>query len=405
MNTQEKYYYWMKTIPSLGRKKEIAILQLPEGPKRLYDALGKDTGTPEDLDPIFQLHVKEIEQAKQHRKTWDLEKEYERLLEKHIRMTWYGREDYPTRLLDIPDPPSFLFYKGALPPKHLPHVAIIGARECSEYGRYIASELGKAIAKVGGIVVSGMARGIDGLSQMAALSEGMPSLGVLGCGPDICYPRQHQQLYEKLISSGCVLSEYLPGTEPVARLFPARNRIISGLSDYVIVVEAREKSGTLITVDMALEQGRDVYIIPGRLTDSLSTGCNKLVMQGANILWSIEEFTNQLAATLLDMGNPAFLPVSLDSFSPKSDPQAVHNPPQANNVFPSGTEKAGLLSPEENLLLSILDSMPKDVDTIQQAFQAQMSCTLPELLWHLLQLCLKGHAKQVGANYYVKIFR
>ena len=206
------------------------------------------------------------------------------------------REDpeYPGRLRNIPDPPKQLYYYGELPGEDEPSAAIIGARDCSEYGKYVAIELGRLLGQNGICVISGMARGIDGISQEAALSVGGRSYGVLGSGADVCYPRSNRGLYEQLKCRGGVLSEYAPGTPAKGYLFPPRNRIVSGLADVVVVVEAREKSGTLITVDMALEQGKDVYMVPGRVTDKLSEGCNRLIKAGAGILVSPEDFVKEL---------------------------------------------------------------------------------------------------------------
>ena len=162
-----------------------------------------------------------------------------------------------------------------------PAAAIIGARLASGYGREQARRFARRLASRGITIISGMARGIDGIAQKAALDAGGRSYAVLGCGVDICYPEENRELYDRLLQEGGIISEYPPGTYPEARLFPQRNRIISGLSDLVLVIEARKKSGTLITVDMALEQGREVYALPGRVSDSLSDGCNRLIRQGA----------------------------------------------------------------------------------------------------------------------------
>ena len=173
-----------------------------------------------------------------------------------------------------PDPPPF-------PGLESPAAAVIGARLASGYGREQARRFSYRMASRGITIISGMARGIDGIAQTAALDAGGRSYAVLGCGVDICYPEENRSLYDRLLQQGGILSEYPPGTPPEARLFPLRNRIISGLADAVLVIEARKKSGTLITVDMALEQGRDVFALPGRVSDSLSDGCNRLIRQGA----------------------------------------------------------------------------------------------------------------------------
>ncbi len=211
-----------------------------------------------------------------------------------IRMVERGERDYPARLLEIPDPPDRLYVLGKLPEEKVPSVAIIGARECSEYGSYVAARLGECMGRNGIQVVSGMARGIDGIGQTAALDAGGSSFAVLGSGVDVCYPARNRRLYERLRERGGVLSEYPPGTPALSRNFPPRNRIVSGLADAVVVVEAREKSGTLITVDMALEQGKEVYAVPGRVTDALSSGCNRLVKLGAAVLLDPEELAEEL---------------------------------------------------------------------------------------------------------------
>ncbi|MBQ3899373.1 MAG: DNA-processing protein DprA, partial [Lachnospiraceae bacterium] len=201
---------------------------------------------------------------------------------------------YPERLKKISDPPLGLWYYGKLPEEDIPSVAVIGARDCSDYGRYIAASLGEYLGRSGVQVISGLARGIDGIAQKAALDAGGTSCGVLGCGADICYPPSNRQIYDKLKENGCIISSYPPGYPAIASNFPPRNRIVSGLSDAVVVIEARQKSGTLITVDMALEQGREVFAVPGRITDRLSDGCNGLIGQGANVFLSPEIFLCEL---------------------------------------------------------------------------------------------------------------
>lgn len=158
---------------------------------------------------------------------------------------------------------------------------MVGARKNSDYGQCMAEHFAERMAQNGVSVISGMAIGIDSYSQRAALRAGGASYAVLGCGADVVYPPSNRRLYEDLLEKGGVISEYPPKVQPLPKLFPQRNRIISALADAVLVVEAREKSGTLITVDMALEQGKEVYVVPGRCTDSLSRGCNKLLRQGA----------------------------------------------------------------------------------------------------------------------------
>ena len=199
------------------------------------------------------------------------------------RFCCFDDPGFPARLKDIPEPPYGLFVRGQLPEPGRPSCAIVGARMCSAYGKEQAEQFASALSAAGVNIISGMARGIDGIAQHAAVRRGGHSYAVLGCGADVCYPEENRGLYSALQESGGIISEYLPGTPASARLFPQRNRIISGLSDLVLVIEARERSGTLITVDAALEQGREIYALPGRVSDSLSRGANRLIRQGAGI--------------------------------------------------------------------------------------------------------------------------
>ena len=190
---------------------------------------------------------------------------------------------YPAFLAAIYDPPPALWLRGSAEPELLsrPAVAIVGARACSSYGRSVARSLGRDIAAAGVVVISGMARGIDGEAHRGVLDAGGATVAVLGCGIDRNYPAAHAELAGRIAETGLIVSEYEPGVEPAPWRFPARNRIISGLARAVVVVEARERSGALITVDFALEQGREVLAVPGEITSALSVGSNALLRLGA----------------------------------------------------------------------------------------------------------------------------
>ena len=216
-------------------------------------------------------------------------REYDHLQEKGIRFVTPLDREYPKRLLHIYDYPMGLYVKGELPDEECPTAAIIGARNCTEYGRQAAGFMGKELAKAGVQIVSGLALGIDGAGHEGALKGKGKTYGVLGCGVNICYPRSNYYLYEAIPSQGGIISEFGPGEEPLARNFPMRNRIISGLSDVILIMEARKKSGSLITVSLGLEQGKEIFALPGRITDTLSAGCNELIQSGAGILTSPED--------------------------------------------------------------------------------------------------------------------
>lgn len=227
------------------------------------------------------LKAKEAEAFKRRKSILYYAKEYEKNERNGIFFTCITEDDYPEKLKNIPEAPYGIFYRGKLPNPKRKTVAIVGARNCSEYGRGVAYSFGKELAENNIDIISGMALGVDSASQRGALDGNGETYGIMGCGPDICYPESNRFVYDRICMQGGILSEYKPGTKPSAGLFPRRNRIISGLSDIVLVVEARKRSGTYITVTQALGQGKDVYAVPGRITDSLSEGCNGLLKEGA----------------------------------------------------------------------------------------------------------------------------
>jgi DNA processing protein len=222
-----------------------------------------------------------------------------------IRVVRRRDDGYPALLAQIPDPPSRLWVRGDAPLGLLdrPAVAIVGARACSGYGRSVARLLAAEAAAAGAVVVSGMARGIDGEAHRGALAAGGSTVAVLGCGVDRDYPAAHTELARSIVDTGgLVVSEYEPGVEPAPWRFPARNRIIAGLTRATVVVEARERSGALITADFALEDGREVLAVPGEITSSLSAGTNALLRVGATPATGVADLLEVLG---LDAPPPA----------------------------------------------------------------------------------------------------
>ena len=205
---------------------------------------------------------------------------------------WVARRDrgFPARLRKIHDPPPGLFVRGVGPLTLLdaPCVAVVGARACSAYGSAVASELGRGLARAGVVVVSGLARGVDAAAHRGALEAGT-TVAVLGCGIDRDYPRAHRTLAASIAERGLIVSEYPPGVEPAPWRFPARNRIVAGLCDATVVVEARERSGALITADLALDEGREVLAVPGEITSLLSYGTNGLLRLGATPVTGVDD--------------------------------------------------------------------------------------------------------------------
>lgn len=378
MEEQEKsYIHWLCRSLGTGNKSFLRALNALGRPREIFDLAvsGKLAGR---LTGRFREKAVLLSE---NSRTYDVQGEYESLTGRGIHLTAQGEADYPERLAKIPDRPYALYYAGSLPPKEARAVALIGARDCSEYGRYMAGQFGAALARAGVQVISGMARGIDSIGQERALAEGGYSMGVLGCGVDVCYPRENRKLYETLIADGGVCSEYPPGSEPRAVLFPPRNRIISGLADAVLVIEAREKSGTLITVDMALEQGREVYALPGRATDPLSGGCNRLIRQGAGLVSAPGELLEELLGG--EGGKNAG-----KGIQEKEDGQTAL-------VFLEG------LAGE---LLSVLDFNPLPVQELRRRYQEKYGkdIAFPLFFKELLELCAEGHAGQIGGSYFMR---
>jgi DNA processing protein len=253
-----------------------------------------------------------------HLRTFDAEAYERRLAERGFRFLRRSSPTFPPLLGAVHDPPAGLFLRGAGLPELLarPSVAVVGARACSGYGASVARMLGRELAAAGLVVVSGLARGVDAEAHRGALDAGGTTVAVLGCGIDRDYPAAHADLARRVADAGLVVSEYAPGVEPAPWRFPARNRIIAGLCAATAVVEARERSGALITADFALEEGREVLAVPGEITSSLSAGTNALLKLGASPLTSAADV---LAAFGLAAETPAerdglldLLPASAD---------------------------------------------------------------------------------------------
>ena len=221
---------------------------------------------------------------------------------------WVGRSDarFPPALASIFDPPPGLFLRGEgdLDLLDRPAVAIVGARACSGYGSHVARTFGRELVAAGLVVVSGMARGVDGEAHRGALEGGGTTIAVLGCGVDRDYPAAHAELARRITREGLIVSEYPPGVEPAPWRFPARNRIVAGLAHASVVVEARERSGALITADLALEEGREVFAVPGEITSGLSAGTNALLRAGASVATSAAAVLEAFGLEPLDPATP-----------------------------------------------------------------------------------------------------
>lgn len=357
-----KYEFWLAGL-RLSSRKKCLLRQHMKTAENVYYI--EET----EISKLRFLTETEKNTIRQGQKGKDPGEAYEWMLGKGIQFVPFFTEEYPPRLLELHDFPYALYVKGNLPDPAARKAAIVGARRCTPYGEKYAVEFGRELAECGVEIISGLARGIDGMGQRGALLGGGRTFAVLGSGVDVCYPREHIGLYMDILNQGGgILSEFPPGTPPLPCNFPTRNRIISGLSDAVLIIEAREKSGSLITADLALEQGRDVYALPGPVNSELSIGCNRLIQQGAGVLLSPE--------TLLREWQICF---------------------SASDAKEGKNKK--MLETTENMVYSCLDLYPRDVDRIVE----ETKLSAPEVLNALVSLELKGYVREISKNHYVKV--
>lgn len=290
---------------------------------------------------------------------------------KQFEVKKYGREDieYPLRMKKLSGMPKVLYNRGTMVRDDLPSVAIVGARACSSYGRNMAREFARVFSNEGIQVISGLALGIDGEAHAGAMKGQTPTYAVLACGVEECYPRSHRMLYRNILEKGGgILGEQSEGTPPYASNFPARNRIISGLADVVLVIEAKVRSGALITVDFALEQGKTVFALPGRVGDVLSEGCHRLIAQGAGIAYS-----------------PQIILEELRIESKQGKRQDV-------------SSSLVKLSSEAQEMYQCLEACPISL----QHLTDRLSWDISAVMVALFELEAKGMAQEVGKNYYIR---
>lgn len=294
-----------------------------------------------------------------------VQEQFASMRERGIAFAAFPEPEYPAPLRTIYEPPFAVYYRGRLPFWELPAVSIVGARDCSSYGREMAEYFARTLAENGVSIISGLAYGIDAAAHRGALQAQGYTLGVLGCGADICYPKEHYYLYEHMIKTGGILSEFAPGTPPLPHHFPQRNRIISGLSQCILIMEAKQKSGSLITAEHALEQGKDVFALPGRIGDRLSEGCNRLIQSGAQLLREPEEVLEYLK--------------NFCEFSVKE------------------IKKSDLgLAEQEKFVYSCLDFTPKHIENLME----MTGLSFPVLAMVLLSLEQKGVAVKLSDGYF-----
>lgn len=392
----------------------------------------------QSFDAIYKAGEEELSKiltAKQHkaflykRENFDPASQLKTYVKMGIHFYSILHPDYPKRLLVIPDPPLGIFVKGTLPSNENMTVSVIGARRNSYYGEKQTRILTQKMVEENLEIVSGMAKGIDGISQHTAILNGGRTYGILGCGVNICYPPENEYIFRRIPDCGGLISEYMPDTAPCSGFFPARNRIISGLGDVLVVTESRLKSGTLITVDQALEQGKEIFVLPGRIDDPLSIGCNRLISQGAHIILDPDIFIEELLEYKKNRPLPSItaedsihnlLQIQLNSCKKKhksketTDGQIslfdakkqIEENQQSRNLEENATNLS--LSEEEKILLQILDYVPQSLDTIYNKLNDSNQFLLEappisKISIELMNLCFLGLARQEHGTWFTKM--
>ena len=284
MTENDFYWYWFTNISGIGVKTQKRLLEYFAHPSHIYNA--------PDSELKSILTKKQWIEFSASKNQGKIDVSIRKLTGRGVRFFHRESPEYPERLAQLYEPPNLLYYIGRLPDFSKPILAIVGSRRATIYGRKMAREFAKKLVEYDVQIVSGMAAGVDAAGHMGALDGNGYTLGVLGGGIDTIYPVENFNLYQKVYQAGGILSEYNMGISPQKGMFPMRNRIISGLSDGIFVTEAGERSGSLITADQGLEQGKDIFALPGRITDCMSNGCNDLISQGAILVRSPEDIIN-----------------------------------------------------------------------------------------------------------------
>lgn len=391
MAEDDYYWLWLCNIPGIGTAKLRKLLKAFRSAENIYKA-GKS-----ELSSVYGINAEDVAAICKSKNSEQINGLVKTLREKHIGFVHANSPLYPANLKNICDSPIILYYRGKLPDSALFTVAVVGSRACTNYGRQIAQKLCWEFSKMGVQVVSGLAMGIDGAAHKGSLEGGGYTCGVLGCGVDICYPAVNIDLYNKMCERGCVLSEYAVGTKPFPWQFPMRNRIISGLADAVIVIEARKKSGSLITVDQALEQGKDVYVVPGRIGDEVSEGCNELIKNGAFVITEPGDIAESIRVSGKKTGYMDYR-LQDNKFQGgkfKNDKLSVSINDSSHKINLSSNS----LATQKNMVYSGLDLFPKSLEVIMNENRLDIG-TVTEIL---LSLQLEGLVQEVSKNCYVRI--
>lgn len=364
------YWIWFAELTELSVLQKHRLLERFRDPEEIYHASGEALRelnmTDKQLQGLLQRDLLEAQQI------------VSRCRRKGIGVLPLCDAAYPKRLKNTPDAPIVLYYNGILPDwDACPFIGIVGTRKASGYGLQVAHQMGSQIAEGGAMIVSGGAFGVDTAAMQGALDAGRPCVGVLGCGVDVVYPRSNRRLFAAVVEAGCLLSEFAPGTNPMPWHFPQRNRIISGLCDGVLVAEAPEKSGALITANLALEQGRDVFTVPGNINTASCAGSNGLLQEGAQAVFSgwdvLKEYEACYPGVVTKPQKQPRLPEETSGWKVAENrdiPQKIQKTPEKDEKIPIDNERISTysvlnnkqppLNAEEQALLALLTRHPQE---------------------------------------------
>jgi len=356
-----RYWIALSMLSDIGPVRAKRLLSAFGTPEKVFDAGLADLLAIESIGRHSANSIKKFSSWK------DVENQAKLCEQKGITALSFESPAYPEMLREIEDAPLILYMKGNIIPQDRYAISVVGSRKLTDYGASVADNFAGNLASMGFTIISGMARGVDSLSHRAALKAGGRTIAVLGSGVDVPYPPENKALMEKIIESGSVISEFPPGTLPDKENFPRRNRIISGLSLGVLVVEATSDSGALITARYATDQGREVFAIPGNITSANSEGTNKLIQNGARLVRHAHDIVEELAPVL-------------KGFIRSADKAAID------------------ITEEEKCLCTVLSGEPKQIDEISR----ESGLPAAKVLGVLLGLEIKGAVKQItGKRFYL----
>ena len=354
----DKYKLWFASI-KLSNHIKIKLLEELENEKNIYDYA---FSMRDSNNKIIERLVQGFDENKLNSILKVMEKD-------NINAVTFNEIKYPKGLINIDDPPYILFYKGNIESLEddSKKLSIVGSRKATHYGKNIVNIICKELKNYNVQVISGMAKGIDGIAHRAALDNNIYTCAILGSGVNVIYPKENYKLYEEILNrGGCIISEFLPNASPEKYNFPRRNRIISGISDLVLVIEAGERSGSLITASTALEQGRDVMAVPGSVFSTESKGCNKLIKEGAFVFTTIEDIINLLNLNIIRQENK---------------------------------KNHSNISKENDKIYTLLGENPIHIDDIARA----TNIDIKQLYGLLFEMQLKDEIYCLHGNYYAKV--